>query len=412
MSGGLTQLNCYGIQDAFLTSVPQISFWKRNIRRYTAFATECVQCVWNNNVGFGKRSTAMLPKTGDLVSQMWLEIDLPDLSSYTPTPNTATNVRWAQAVALVMINSIQLEVGSVRLDQYPGYFHDFWSELALPAEKRDAFDKHVGKYTRYDNTSSASSSSAAATYFVPLLFFPNTAESQAIPACALLYNEIRINIELRNYLDCVRSSMAPVQGLVNALGNPLEVSDVRLFVDFVHLSAPEKQRFVSYPHNILFTTLQDSGQFSVLAGVQTAKVPLTFTNLVQELIFVFRPKASATSNTMTGNSWTDTLDAFSNVDLQVDGSSRFTPQVGTYFMYCQPFKHHTACPRKPVHVYSFARQPEDIQPNGTINASRIQSMSFNFTLKPGLPDGYINVYARSFNILNMSNGRAGLKFTA
>lgn len=411
MSGSLVQLQTVGTQDAFLTQLPSISFWKMKTKRYTAFATEAVQCVWNNAVGFGRRSTAMLPKTGDLVSEMWLEIDLPDLSSFVPTPNTATNIRWAQAVALVMISSIQLEVGSVRLDQYAGYYHDYWSELALPYEKQTAFDRMVGKYERYDNTAAGASSAAANTYFVPLNFFVNAGTALAIPACALQFNEIRVNIELRNYLDCVRSSMAPVQSLIDRAGNPLEVSDVRLYVDFVYLSAPEKQRFISTQHDILYTYMQDSGQTAVPAGSQTAKIPLTFSNLVQELIFVFQPKAAVTSNTMTGNAWTDTLDAFASVDLMLEGASRFTPRTGKEFYYAQPFRRHTACPRKKIHCYCFARHPEQIQPSGTLNCSRVQSLFFNFTLKPGLPDGFIIVFARTFNILTLANGRAGIRFT-
>lgn len=410
MSGGLQQMQAVGTADMFLTARPTISFWKARTKRYTAFATEAVQCVWNNAVGFGRRSTAMLPKTGDLVSTMWLEIALPDLAGFIATPNTATNIRWAQTVALIIISSIQLEVGSVRIDQYPGYYHDYWSELALPYEKQRAFDKMVGKYEHYDNTQPSGSSASARTYFVPLLFFPNTTSHLAIPACSLLFNEIRVNIELRNYLDCVRSSMAPVQSLIDQAGNALEVKDVRLYVDFVYLSAPEKQRFVSTQHDMLFTYLQEAGQTAVTAGTQTAKVPLTFSNLVQELIFVYQPKASVTSNTMTGNAWTDVIDAFLSVDLQVDGSSRFTPRSSDYFIYGQPYDHHTACPRKPVHCYSFARRPEEVQPSGTINASRVSSMFFNFTLRPGVPDGYINVYARAFNILTISNGRSGLRF--
>ena len=406
----MIQLNNYGVQDTLLTSKPQISFWKAKTKRYGAFATESTQVVWNNSTGFGKRSTAMIQRSGDLVSEMWLEIDLPDLSTYIPTPNTATNIKWAQAVALIMINSIQLEVGSVKLDQYQGYYHDLWTELSLPAEKKDAFDRMVGKYKNYDNTSGTNSSSAAKTYFVPLLFFTNTASSQAIPSCALQYNEIRVNIELRNYLDCVVSSMAPVQSLVNSQGNPLDVTDVRLYVDFVYLSAPEKNRFISYQHDILYTYMQDSGQIPVLAGQPTAKIKLSFSNLVQEFIFVFQPKASFSSNTMTGNQWTNVVDAFALVDIQVDGSSRFTPRPGKYFTYAQPFYRHTACPTKPVHCYSFARHPEQVQPSSTLNASRLSALYINFQMQPNLPDGYIIVFARTFNLLTVSNGRLGLKF--
>ena len=411
MPGSLAQLNAYGTQDTYLTGDPTISFWKQKIKTYTAFAKEGVQCVWNNGVGFGKRSTAILPRTGDLVSQMWLEIDLPDLSLFTPTPNTATNIKWANSIALIMLSTIQLDMGTVRLDRYPGYYADFWSELTEKAEKEAAFRQMVGKFDKFDNTSAVNSSSAARTYFVPLLFFPNASSSLAIPYAALQFSEIRVNMELRNYLDCVVSSMAPVQSLVDQAGNALEVGDVRLYVEYVYLDAPEKQRFVSLDHDILFTSLQETGQNAVLAGTTSFKLELKqFSNLLSELVFVFQPKVKASSNTMTGNDWTACLDAFAKVDLQVDGSSRFAPRSGRWFYQAEPYMHHGRCPTKPVHSYSLALHPEAVQPSGTINASRVSSLFFNFTMKPGLPDGFVNVFARTLNVLTISQGLAELKF--
>lgn len=406
----LSQLNAFGTSDTFLTSDPLISYWKSRIKPYSAFAAESIQCVWNNNVGFGQRSTAILPRTGDLVSQMWLEIDLPNLSGYVPTPNTATNIKWANAIALIIISSIQLDVGSTRLDRYPGCFAELWHELTETAEKRSAFNRMVGKFEHYDNTSSVNSSAAAQTYFVPLLFFPNSTTSQNIPYQALQFNEIRVNMELRNYLDCVVSSMAPVQSLIDQSGNPLQVTDVRLYVDYVYLSAPEKQRFIDEPHDILFPNLQETGQNAVLAGTSTYKLPLQFSNLVTELLFVFQPKQSVTSNTMTGNRWTDCLDAFALVEMQVNGSQRFTPRTGMYFNRVVPYMVHRGSPRPGIHVYNFALYPEESQPSGAINASRVENMFLNFTLKPGLPDGYIIAYARTLNIFHIEEGMGGLRF--
>lgn len=411
MSMAAVQLNAYGSNDTYLTADPVISFWKNRTKTYTAFATESIQCVWNNSVGFGQRSTAILPKSGDLVSQMWLEIDLPDLTTFVPTPNTATNIKWANTIALIIISSIQLDVGSTRLDRYPGYYADFWSELTEASEKREAFNRMVGKYVKYDNNSTTESFAGAKTYFVPLLFFPNTSSTLNIPAAALQFNEIRVNMELRNYLDCIVSSTAAVQSMIDTSGNPLQVGDVRLYVDYVYLSAPEKQRFVSIEHDILFTGLQETGQNAVLAGTTKYKLPLSFANLVTELIFVYQPKTSVTSNTLTGNRWTDCIDAFAKVDLQVNGSSLFTPRTGLHFNYEIPYKVHHSCPRVGVHSYSFSLHPQAIQPSGTINSSRLDSMSLNFTMKAGIPDGYIVVFGRSLNVLNINEGQAALRFT-
>lgn len=408
----LVQLNAYGSNDTYLTAEPVISFWKGRTKPYTAFATESIQCVWNNNVGFGQRSTAILPKTGDLVSQMWLEIDLPDLTRFVPTPNTATNIKWANTIALIIISSIQLDVGSTRLDRYPGYFADLWSELTEAAEKRHAFNRMVGKFDNFDNTSASNSSAKAQTFFVPLLFFPNMGSAMNIPVAALQFNEVRVNMELRNYLDCVVSSVAPVQSLIDSSGNPLQVGDVRLYVDYVYLSAPEKNRFVSLEHDILYAGLQETGQNAVLAGSSTFKLPLSFSNLITELIFIYQPKASVTSNTLTGNRWTDCIDAFAKVELQVNGTSLFTPRSAMYFNYAVPYKVHHSCPRLGVHCYSFALHPGSNQPSGTINSSRLDSMSLNFNMKPNVPDGFIVTFARSLNVFTVKDGQSGLRFNS
>ena len=76
MGGGLMQLVAYGAQDVYLTGNPQITFFKVVYRRYTNFAIETVELSLNGTADFGKRVTVTITRNGDLVTRMYLRIEL------------------------------------------------------------------------------------------------------------------------------------------------------------------------------------------------------------------------------------------------------------------------------------------------------------------------------------------------
>ena len=76
MGGGLVQLVAYGAQDIYLTSNPQITFFKVVYRRHTNFAMESIEQTFNGTVDFDKRVTATISRNGDLIKDMWLEVVL------------------------------------------------------------------------------------------------------------------------------------------------------------------------------------------------------------------------------------------------------------------------------------------------------------------------------------------------
>ena len=76
MSGGLMQLVAYGAQDVYLTGNPEITFFKVVYRRYTNFAIETVNLTFNGNADFGKECNVLITRNGDLVTRMYLRIQL------------------------------------------------------------------------------------------------------------------------------------------------------------------------------------------------------------------------------------------------------------------------------------------------------------------------------------------------
>jgi hypothetical protein len=81
----------------------------------------------------------------------------------------------------------------------------------------------------------------------------------------------------------------------------------------------------------------------------------------------------------------------------------------------QPFQHHTNIPAVGINVYSFALNPEDHQPSGTCNFSRIDNATLNLTLSNNTvgadKTAKVNVYATNYNVLRIMSGMGGMAFS-
>jgi len=109
--------------------------------------------------------------------------------------------------------------------------------------------------------------------------------------------------------------------------------------------------------------------------------------------------------------------------LQLNGHDRFDRREGPYFNYVQPDQHHTNTPADGINVYSFAIHPEQHQPSGTANLSRIDNTQLNIwfadpTALAGLPslnffnaDNKLYIFAFSYNVLRIMSGMGGLAYS-
>jgi hypothetical protein len=108
--------------------------------------------------------------------------------------------------------------------------------------------------------------------------------------------------------------------------------------------------------------------------------------------------------------------------LQLNGHDRFSIRDGRYFSLVQPYQHHENVPSQGINVYSFALKPEEHQPSGTCNFSRIDSATLNLTLTQNTVIGglggansqrsaIIRVYAVNYNVLRIMSGMGGLAYS-
>ena len=111
-----------------------------------------------------------------------------------------------------------------------------------------------------------------------------------------------------------------------------------------------------------------------------------------------------------------------NAILQLNGHDRFDRREGAYFNYVQPNQHHSRTPADGINVYSFGLHPEQHQPSGTCNLSRIDNTQLNVNFVSGSKSGHpplnflnsdtqLFIYAFSYNVLRIMSGMGGLAYS-
>ena len=101
--------------------------------------------------------------------------------------------------------------------------------------------------------------------------------------------------------------------------------------------------------------------------------------------------------------------------LQLNGQDRFSEREGSYFDNVQPYQHHTRNPDTGINLYSFSLKPEEHQPSGTCNFSRIDNATLQLVLSNATVEGTktakVRVYAKNYNVLRVMSGMAGLAYS-
>lgn len=335
-------------------------------------------------------------------------------------------IRWTNSIGHAILKSVEIEIGGTRIDKHYGEWYDVWSELSEPEEKREGLWRMIGKYADADYDAGwRREQSAARTYYVPLRFCFNSHPGLYLPLIAFMFHQIKYNFEFREYLECVKAAVPVYELREKAGGDVIRMTACRIFSDFVYLDSLERTRLAEVPHEYLITQLQFTGDESVPApsdpnGTRSRKYALNYNHPVRELVWVYVAKSNHERNAVTGNNWfrydvpgDPDAEVFDEARLVLNGADRFAARSAPYFRLVQPYEHHTRCPAKRVHCYSFSLQnPEDHQPSGQANFSRFDTAHLQFLLNKDLPAGRMKIFATNFNVLRVQQGMAGLAFAS
>jgi len=470
LGGGLLQLVAQGKQDVFLTGNPQITWFKMVYRRYTNFSVESQAIYFDGTPDFGKRLTCVIPRRGDLLGPLWLEITLPQIQyQLTTDPTDPTqlvdfgngpepittanqNANYVTNLGHAMIEEVSIEIGEQEIDKQTGEWMYIWSKLSTEPGVQAGFDNMLYNYAQglvppntqpqQQNSVSIGGSTyqyGAVKLYIPLQFWFNRNPGLYLPLLALQYHPIRLNMKLRPLSQLITTYGPIVTGTNCPEAPPIihnKIIDLRMYGDYVNLDVEERRRFVSNSHEYLIEQIQYTPNISIPDKTTTATIQLDFNHPLRELVWVIQRDLMMSTNEWFNYSPVSSRDATggnASIDmlqqalLQLDGYDRFEVRDAGYFRLVQPYQHHTNVPTDTfIYTYSFALRPEELQPSGSLNASRIDSMNLQVALRPDPPtsltditdpryvpprgNAHIRVYTTNHNILRIVNGFGGILF--
>lgn len=333
---------------------------------------------------------------------------------------TVLKIKWCNSVGHALVSSVEWELGGSRIDRHTAEHFDMWCELTEPEEKRAGYSAMIGRYDGWDINDDARSSGAARYVFVPLRFSFNTSPGNALPMLALQFHDSKLNFEFRPFYELVKANV----DVSRTPATELSMQSCKVFARYVFLSQEERMRFAQMPHEYLIEQVQaqveNVAAASGLDGVVNRKIALNLNHPVKEIVFVYQATTNTTRNPVTGNNWFDydipgraDEEIFEEANIQMNGHDRFVKRPAAYWRLAVPWSHHTRCPSKKVHCYSFALHPESWQnPSGAANFSRIDSAHLSLTLNRNLEAGRVRIHGLGYNILRIANGLGGLVFAS
>lgn len=493
MTGGLMQLVAYGAQDIYLTGNPQITYFKMIYRRHTNFSMESVQLAFNQTANFGETVSAIIPKTGDLLHKVYVQVTIPEVSV-----NSTDQFRWLNWLGHILVDYVQIDIGGSKIDKQYGHWLHIWNELTQTSGHQSGYANLVGNVPKLVQSSAGTVPSVI--LYIPLQFWFCRNPGLALPLIALQQHDVQITVKFNDINSCFWQS--------HSSRTPGNISSAYLYVDYIHLDKEERRRFAQTSHEYLIEQLQFKDNFVFQQNSTSDNVKLPFNHPIKELVWTVQKENHVSKSSMSnygGQQWfnyTDAIDltyfsgtpqdplgggigtaAFntgnfpnslpltgtaatniagagktSNVGVNIgslsfhdlfgeeggvsatqsrawtadlpvfdtgencvkkaklllNGLERFSEREGRYFNLVQPLQHHKNCPATGINVYSFALNPEDHQPSGTCNFSRIDQVTLNLTLTTNTTNdssARVRVYATNYNILRFTSGFGGLAYS-
>ena len=198
MTGSILQLVAYGIEDIFLTNDPQITYFKVVYKRHTNFSREEIRQNFIQRPDFNSQVSANISKNGDLMEKSYLIITLPEIKSFVD--DTITKVAWVRYPGYSLIDTVSIEINGRQICKHYGEWMMLWNEMFNPKAKEDSFKKMIGdvpELTEYSNGKNSYK------LYIPLQFWFCRTSANALPLVSLEYSDVKINLSLKDWNDCI-----------------------------------------------------------------------------------------------------------------------------------------------------------------------------------------------------------------
>ena len=408
MGTGHLQLNYIGEQDIYLTGNPQMTFFKSIYRKYSNFSKDLLKLEFENTVQLkGTQHSCIIKNYGDLLSHLYLYIELPQIVS------SNNNELWAgyiNGVGLSLIDSISFIIGGQTIDTYDYNWLDIYNELYDQTS-----DSLIGKF----NTDiSLEENNYAQKLYIPLHFWFTKNQGNVLPLLALQSNEIKINITFKKFEDLIKSDISNFDFV--------PPGDIKCYIiaNYIHLDKDEKKIFTNNKLEYLIEQTQTLSNIEI-DSKNSVKIPLNFSHPIKCIHWVILNDINTNPNMKTGNNWLSYTsnnslygDTFSSGYITINGHDIIPVMDASYYRSVVPYETKLYSPRKYIYTYAFSLYPMQFQPSGSCNYSMIDNnrshleLYFNaINTLGGTTNGNVKIIGQNYNILRIENGVGATVFT-
>ena len=341
-AGALLQLK-YATADrmAFLTLNPSISHFKNVYRKYTNFSMEYIEILpesgnkvlnFDNDVDI----TFKIGRDGDLVKDMCITLDLPDIYS-----TSAYSFQWISRLGEYLIKEVSVSIDNqTDIDKhYSEWFH-IYSEMMIPYEKKYGYYDMIGNIKEYYDP--ANGAGCGGTYpggdrinkrpsivgrkiILPLHFWFNNNAFNSFPLIATQRMEFFIKIKLRKLKEVFtiinQSTGYRIQPTsshyfgqflyANDTSNSLNIN-IKMEINYIFLDNDERKRFaLSNDIEYLIMQLQKIESYNT-GNSNNIKIDIKNINKpVTDLYFIIRRTDFEEANQWSNfTNWTDNIPPF------------------------------------------------------------------------------------------------------
>ena len=322
------------------------------------------------------------------------------ISEYKEASNTYYKFAWVKKLGHSMIEYIDVYIGGERIDRHYGEWLDIWFELTGNKNMQKTYNNLIGNtedLTTFDRRIKYSN-----TLMIPLQFWFCKYNGLALPIVAMQYSDVSIKLKLRKINECcyIDEELKGV-AIQDLLNGESYVTDVNvndqlqfsyglkgsLYVDFIYLDGPERRKFAQVSHEYLIDQVETQSEIHTENIISTT---LNFNYCSKEIIWILQKQSYIENNDQhTECMWWNygvnkngSVNPVLSAKIEFSGYSIITEQTGNYFNYLQPYTKHKNTPSDGINVYSFSLRPEEHQPTGTGNFTRISQARLYMTINP------------------------------
>jgi hypothetical protein len=388
---------------------------------------------------------------------------------------------WLPKIGLRLIDSIDISIGGQVIDRLNSDMLNIWYELTVSPNQINTFNHIIGNIPKLNsyNTNKKESYSL----YVPLPFWFSKYTGISLPALALRYHDIQVNLKLKELSECCM-----IETIENKLSDNINIKErisilnASLYIDYVYIEQEERKKFGRNSLEYLI----DQHQYLPVNNINSSNINqlLYFVNPIKELLWTCQTKVwdryefvkiykftaitnltngrikliignkhlinegdniriynskyynntykviNADETSITINSdfiindygyveiinTSQSENTIDTLTITFNSVERTSARDGMYYNLIQPWKHHSNIPSPGIYLFSFAINPEEYQPSGSCNMGLLDANQAFININPAFfeymdKNVSINFYARSINILKITEGMASLAFS-